>query len=119
MGILNYVKTKSDPGEGLLTMIYLPMFNFLAERENPLFYDIFFPHHVGSAANQKNIIDNMKQKRPKFIITTLGLVAPAESGLAEKRFRNYGKRLLEFVEHHYHVVKKYGPFAILQSNQCQ
>ncbi len=119
LGALNYIKTNSNPDEGLTAMIYLPMFNFLAERENPLFYDIFFPHHVGSPANQKRIVDNMRCKAPKFIVTTSGLVSLSEMGLAEERFRDYGKRLMEFVGKRYHVVQDYGAFVILEkTNQA-
>jgi len=112
--VVNFIKKNARINDGLLTILYSPMFNFLTERHNPTFYDIFFPHHVGSIANQKEIIEEIEDNQMKFIVATEGLLNPTKRGLAENRFRSYAKELVRFIENNYAVVEESGPFTILQ-----
>ena len=112
--VLNYVKAHSRPQHGVMTMLYLPMFNFLSERDNPTFYDIFFPHTVGPVANQERIIDDMTKNNVKFIIASKGLFYPSTEDLAGHRFRAYGQVLFKAIVRHFRVARESGLFIVLE-----
>ena len=94
----------------------MPMFNFLLKRQNPIFYDIFFPHTIGGLDKQKQIIRDFKNLIPRYLIVTIGFVDFSEASLAERRFRVYGKTLYNYLLNHYDMVFQSGPFIIMESN---
>ena len=76
--VVGYIKKNARVNDGLLTILYFPMFNFLTGIQNPTFYDIFFPHNVGSLSRQKAIIDEIKNNQIRFIVATEGLLNPCQ-----------------------------------------
>jgi hypothetical protein len=106
----------SQDKNGLLTMFYIPMFNFLCDRGNPTFYDIFFPHTVGTVENQEKIVDDIRGRKVAFTVTAKGVFEPSDDLCAASRFGSYGRDILRFVRDNYHVVEKSGPFLFLKIN---
>jgi hypothetical protein len=117
--IVNYLTENSRNNDSLLTMLYIPMFNFLSGLDNPTFYDIYFPHTVGPIENQKKIVEDIRRRKIALIVTTRGVLEAAEGELAERRFRSYGAKIIRYIEDNYHVVKKSGRFLILKINTCK
>ncbi len=68
-GILEFIKTRSRPGDGLATCFCLPMFNFMSERENPTGLDILFPHTIGRPDQQQRYLDALAGVRLLLVNT--------------------------------------------------
>jgi len=111
--IVNYIQKQTNQFDGILALPYMPMFNFLTERENPVFHDIYFPHTVGTAENQKKIIDEVSQKNVVLIILSKGILDIGVQNRADREFNKYAKHIVLYLKDHYEIVKEKGPFLVL------
>jgi hypothetical protein len=114
--IVNYLNENSTSRDTLLTLFYLPMFNFISNRNNPYFYDIFFPHNLGSEKNQQRMVGEIKKHMITYIIIKKDVLTPADPDGPGSRFRFYGHQIVQYVEKNYHIVTNSGPFLLLKLN---
>ncbi len=104
--VIEFFNKNSAPKDGLLCLPYLPMFNFLTNRENPTGLDIWFPFTVRGRQEQQRLIEKMS--------TGITFILFNEPDI--KSFSEYAPLIYKYIESHFKIIKQIGPFIIMKFN---
>jgi hypothetical protein len=89
------------------------MINFLAGRENPLYYYTFLPQDMVRESVEQSMVDDMALKKPDYVIV---LQRPVEEYGSRGFGVDYGKKIIGHIEKNYAPLVQYGPLPFAPDN---
>jgi len=89
------------------------MINFLAGRENPLYYYSFLPQDMVRESVEQAMIDDMVLKKPDYVIV---LQRPVEEYGSRGFGVDYAKKLIGHIDKNYTPLAQYGPLPFAPDN---
>jgi hypothetical protein len=109
-GAVELVRANTEPGEPFFAYPMVPLFNFLADRPNPTRFDHFLPGAL-MTEDLDQVIDNLEQARPRYVLWDHGGVAYWKTDLTNGILSDYIWRC-------YEQVANFPPYLILERRRC-
>jgi MFS family permease len=105
--VLDFVRTRTEPGEPVFVAPYAPIVYFLSERPNPTPYDLLLPGHA-TAEVQKDIIDRLERSDLRVVVVD----DVRWDGDPERRFLNYARVFTDYLNRNFVLERRIGKWAL-------
>lgn len=107
---VDYIKSNTSLKDKVIFAVYSPMFNFLTERENPLYDNELSPGVFRDNEMEEKAIETIKLNRVKYFIFVELTQTPGQSeGWGPYIFgKDYAVSFSEFIKDNYHIEKEFG-----------
>ena len=111
-GMIAYIDKITNAGEPILVIPYAPMIYYLADRENPTYFDAIFPGTFEDEAMEKSFINDIKKNKIRLIVYQDIAFTDKESS----RLKNYARPLYDYIMQNYKPAAKFGDYQIFLRN---
>ncbi len=113
-GAVRHLQAATEPGEPVLALPDLPLIHFLADRPNPLRYDLLRAGRLRDAGDQEALIRSIDRARSRWLVWNTTAV---DSELPGRRLQAHAPVVWGHLMARYEAAEEFGPYRVFRRRE--